>query len=259
MECREWDGMRIRDLQSSPNLQPICRCLQCRVLLEKRATLLSLALLALLVADVLFIGLNLIKIDEDGRLRLMRLLWVGQEWSLPEITQYAKWALLAVALALAYRRWREPIYAVWAAVFATMALDDALSLHELIGRSLSSIASDPLGGRTGYFELIPMAAGAAALLFGLWYAHHREARSSVRRYSRAALVLFALYAVFAVLVDVLKLVASQQSLTDRGSGAYLRILEDGGELLVATMLVALTLWHIHRMSAASTRTSGSAI
>ncbi len=151
------------------------------MLLEKRATLLSLAVLALLTADVLFIGLNLIRIDEDGRLRLMRLLRVGLEWSLPEIMQYAKWALMAVALALAFRRWREPIYGVWALVFTAMAFDDALSLHELIGRSFSSLSSGAFGGRSGYFELVPMAAGAAVLSIGLWYAHHREASPAARR------------------------------------------------------------------------------
>jgi hypothetical protein len=209
-----------------------------------RATLVALFVLALLAADALFIVLNVVAIDDEGQRRLWRLLWVGREWSLPEIMQYAKWALMAVALTLACRWSREPVYGAWGVAFAAMAVDDAFSLHEGIGRSLSALSPGALGGRSGYFELVPMAVGAFALLSALSWAHRRGPTATVRRYSLVTLTLLGIYCVFAVGVDALHSLVGQLPPGDRISNVRLLLLEDGGELLALTILVGHTLRHL---------------
>ncbi len=215
------------------------------VLSERRARLITFVVVALLAADVLFIGLNLAVIDETGTRRLWRPLWVGREWSLPEIMQNAKWVLMALSLTLAYRHWREVIYGVWALAFAAIAMDDSFSLHERTGAILASALRGASAVRPGYFELIPMAVGVAVLLVALWYGHHRPAVDAARSYSRVALLLLGVYGAFAVVVDALHLLVGQLGLTDRTGNLYLLLLEDGGELVAATILVAHTLRHVH--------------
>lgn len=213
----------------------------------ERATLVAPFVLALLAADALFIVLNVVRIDDDGQRRLWRLLWVGREWSLPEIMQYAKWALMAVALALACRRSREPVYGAWGVAFAAMGVDDAFSLHEVIGRSLSALSPGALAGRSGYFELVPMAVGALALLLALWWAHRRGPAATVRRYSLVTLILVGIYGIFAVGVDGFHSLVGHLAPGDRISNVRLLLLEDGGELLALTILVGHTLRHLaHR-------------
>lgn len=83
--------------------------------------------------------------------------------------------------------------------------------------------------------------------------HQRNAAPVVRRFSRLTLVLFGVYGAFAVVLDGFHVLSGQLGIADRSGRTYLLLLEDGGELIVVTMLVGHILWHLHKRIAEPTR------
>ncbi len=226
-----------------------------------RGAWIALGLASLLAADVVFIVINLISVDADGQRNIPSLLYVGAEWSVPEIIQYAKFALLAGILGFGFYLSRQPVYAVWAAAFAAMSVDDALDVHVSIGRILRRVLL-PSERVYGLWELVPMALAVAVVLGALWYVHRRPGvSSSARRYTRRVLPLGILYGVFAVGVDAMHSLYNVLIAGDGLGDTLFQLLEDSGELVTATLILAYTVWHFHlrgdRQSDTRPRTAAS--
>ncbi len=218
--------------------------------MTRRHALVALCLGALFAADVLFILVNVAALDSAGQRQIPSLLHVGAEWSLPESVQYAKWTVLAAILGIAFFRSRQSVYGLWGLAFAAMAVDDSMDLHVRAGARLRRLLSP--GDMPGLWELAPMAVAAGAVFLGLWLLHRsRHLAARARRYSRWALALGLLYGVFGVGVDGLHSLYRRVYTGDTTDATYrlvdtsIELLEDGGELLTATILLAFTLTHFY--------------
>lgn len=147
-----------------------------------------------------------------------------------EIWGYLKQGAICTGAAIIYAQTRERFYAAFALLFACVLADDMLRLHEWLGSMLSRPAL------LGDWGAVP----AAALISGLpllltVYALVRMPAAE-RKPAIALLLCFALLAFFAVPIDLLhELVLGQEA-----SGQTLvTLIEDGGELITMTAIVAL--------------------
>lgn len=195
------------------------------------------AALALVAADVIAISADLLR--HAGRLQDVRFA-VTTEGGYGEWLQYGKAAALALMLAAAHRRARAAL--AWAALFAYLLLDDAFALHERLGSAAASVLPLPAFGamRPEHVgEVLVLGAIGAAFLAVLVPVMWREAAS--RRLTAALVPPFAALVLFGVLGDVV------HSLSRGGRFHYAAgVIEDGGEMIALSLLVAAAYWATHR-------------
>jgi hypothetical protein len=168
-----------------------------------------------------------------------------------EKLQYLKWlAACILLLALALRR-RAAIYLAWAAIFLYFLIDDAMSIHERIGGWLTTeLGLDRLqevyiGWFPGFFlraqdfgELILalLVAAAIAVLLVLSWPPHAAARE--RTVMKRLVAWLGLFAFFAVGVDLLHIMTLDPvTWASTPAGEALAVIEDGGEMISASLLV----------------------
>lgn len=198
-------------------------------------------LLGLLAVDLALIAAHLLALAWPARLPPAR--WsVEADGGVAESFQYLKWALLSLAFAAAAWKQRSVGYLPWALLFAYLLLDDTLQLHERAGGAFAGRVDMPwlhhLRPRD-IGELLATCAVAAVLLPPI-AAAWRFGGAAVRRASLDMLMLLALLAAFGVVLD-----AVHSALLQRPAlAALLGTLEDGGEMLVASLMLAygLALW-----------------
>ncbi len=206
-------------------------------------------LLWLVLVDLTFMLANTVlvfAVRADLIAEVPKLLKVTQDRSLPEGFNYLKWAVISFSLVwLALRdRWLAPL--VWAAVFAIIFLDDSLQIHEWLGHDVSVRASlpsepylsgDDLGELIVFVLLGSLVAGTGLVLL---FRSGAPGRALTLRY----MLVIAALAVFGVGVDAL-----HRSVVDLVANTALEtilpqiagLIEDGGEMLVGSLAVALTL------------------
>jgi hypothetical protein len=212
---------------------------------QLRADHIALAVLAALVAlDLLFIGIHtwrgIVKeggadpgVFADPRFSLLR------DRGYAEIFDYLKFACVAAVLARLWQQHRQPIYLALALVFLAALADDLFQIHELGGRwLLVEVGRDtPLGihvrdvGEIATWALLGAVAVAGLRL--AWLAS-RPADNRVGLLFIGCLVLLAL---FGIGVDLLHALAPSRRL----DGLF-GIVEDGGEMLVLSLAVALAVF-----------------
>jgi hypothetical protein len=199
---------------------------------------------ALVASDLLFAVLNAMTVDASGEVGLPRFLHVSAEWTVPEVIQYAKWMLVAVTVAGIYRVTREKLYGPWALAFGYAGIDDATGLHERIGRVLSEAIARQTGTviPPGYLELAWISAIVLLFLIVLRRATSRaEPTGESVRYTRLAVALSGVYALFAIGLDAVQSVYGAAVPSDRRGETLLGILENSGELVALSLIVALSL------------------
>jgi hypothetical protein len=179
-------------------------------------------------------------------------------WGLPSLVIYAKWLLIAICLTQAWRANGEPVLLSLALIFAFLLLDDSLELHEQFGTLVKDgLGYAPaLGLRADDFGELTIWAiwGSASLaVFALGYWRSSPAG---RRIGQIFILGIAGLATFGIVVDMLNVLAH-----DVGEGLLNQIvrylmtnLEDGGELVVASLLLAFafTTWRQSAALAADT-------
>jgi len=140
-------------------------------------------------------------------------------------------------MALMFRRTRAVVYVGWAIVFAFLLLDDAFQIHERFGKWLSQEYSLPVafGLRPDDIgELLFAAAiGVVTMLLigvGFWWGD-----VDARLVSRDMALLVILLAGLGVGMDLLHVIAYFKAPL---LAQFLLIVEDGGEMLVVSAMVA---------------------
>ena len=189
-------------------------------------------LLLFLLADLFFFGLHFafeLRITTDPVFSLEGDRIAGEFW------QYIKeyWIVVAMTF-LFYRREWQPIYAAWALAFSYILADDSLQLHEKAGAKLAAVLNLP-----GFAHMLPRELGQALfvgfcgvvllLAISLFY---RRANPQARQLTRIVVFGLLLVAVFAVGGDLLHAMTASDALI---------VVEEGGELLVMSVLCALLL------------------
>lgn len=136
-------------------------------------------------------------------------------------------------LVAAYRAFRRPVYAASAAIVGITLIDDAGELHERIGLWVSEALRLPAFGSLAPDDAGELVAGAALAMVLASLFVWGWVRASRTERVLLALILTAL-ATFAMLAFVLD--AIHASMPDETLRRYfLGTVEDGGELLVATL------------------------
>jgi hypothetical protein len=208
----------------------------------------ALLLRLLVAADLVFIGVHVVHVFTPYLRNPLNSL--EQDRGYAEYFQYTKlYWLILLSAALAVRR-RALIYLAWLAVFGYLLVDDAFSVHEQSGAALAnSLELTPaLGLRAADFgELLVMAIAASAMAALLALGYWRSAAAG-----RAPVRLLALLAGFAAAAVPVDMVHSV--FRDAPLGDVLAVIEDGGEMLV----VSLMLWVVAREVAAEPAAATSA-
>ncbi len=212
----------------------------------------SLLLLGLLLAaDLVFISLDLayqLGWSQDPSLSL------SLDGGYAELFQYAKELWVGACLGGLAAKSRQPVYAVLAAFFFYLLLDDALGWHERAGVWVAetlrlgpffSLRAQDIGE-----TLFLGGVGAAALVSGLVSYRRSDLRSRevARRLAGAVGVL----AIFGVGVDLLHQAFREVDIL----GYVLMVAEDGGELLVMSGIAAGVFALVYRTKVYRTDATG---
>ena len=200
---------------------------------------LLISLLFLIAVDIGFVAIysvheiyNLLHKDDATPLDFR---WrIGADHSYAEFFGYAKALAAAALLIWTHRLSGKWIYSVWAGVFASVVLDDALLIHERLGRALAGPSSSDWEWDMGQLAIwvvvgLPLLAITVASLV----------RSSGQERTNGVLLLATLLALgfFVVAIDLAH-VLLRASFT--GASQVFTVIEEGGEQLVLSLAVALT-------------------
>jgi hypothetical protein len=200
--------------------------------ISERSALMLLALL--LFADFAFIVLHYL--DAPHRFLKNALLSINNDRSYPELYQYLKWLWITLILTYLAVVRRSLGYIAWALVFAYFLCDDALSIHERAGQHLSErFEFNPFMGLRSrdLGELTVSVTVAAVLLLPLAGAYWRGSRA-FRNTSQDVLLFIAALVFVGVVADMLH-VALHPGPT---LASLLVVVEDGGEMLIASLILA---------------------
>jgi len=212
-------------------------------------------LAVLLCVDVAFIAMHVAK----PYFEVLRPHYFSLEADrgLSEYYQYLKQAAVVVAMLWCWRRTASPSFFVWSLFFAFMLYDDSHAVHEQIGETLASAwalpASFGLRPRDVGEILFVLAVGVVTLAV-LVVVSVRERGVAIVPTVNVLLLLAAL-AICGVLVDAIHVVAY---FSGSRLAWLLTVIEDGGELMVMSVIVAYAWqlaahglrarWHLPRSS-----------
>jgi hypothetical protein len=164
-----------------------------------------------------------------------RSLLVTTEGGYPEIFNYLQLAVLAWLMLHVFVRTRQAIYAALGVLFLLALGEDALQLHERVGRYAASIdlPAPPSLGAMHFGELLHWLGigtlSVVALVYGLVASSAED-----RKVGAVFVSLIFMLGFFAAVLDATNIV-----LRDRffGAGFVLGIAEDGGEMLTIALAV----------------------
>lgn len=196
----------------------------------------KLVVLLLLAVDVLIFGVHWYAVARGSSTRVF---YLDTELSYGEVVQYFEFAWLVILVgiyALEHRSWQV---AMWLPAFAYFLADDALMIHERLGRRLADayglqetlgpqgleLGQHLVSGLAGILLLIPLVAG------------YVRGRPSSRWIYRGFLVLVGVLLFFGIVVDGLHVLLIENP----RRGDWLGFIEDGGEMLAASAMVAFAL------------------
>lgn len=158
---------------------------------------------------------------------------LSTERGFAEVFQYLKGYWIVILFAwLGFAKTR--LYWGWALLFGYLVIDDAFSLHETGGRMIAAaLAYQPMFGLRaqdlGELTVYALIGGGVCLMTGVAY---RWGNAAFRRASRGLAVLLVLLAMFGAGADMLHSAMGRAS----GAGRLMGILEDGGEMLVMSVI-----------------------
>jgi hypothetical protein len=192
-------------------------------------------LLLLVAADLAFIVLHVLYVETS--LLRGRPFSLEADNGLPEAFQYVKQFWVALCMAAMFRRVRAVVYIGWTLVVTFLLLDDAFQFHEQVGEWLGRQYSLPVAfglrpDDIGELLFAGFIGGITTLLIGFGY---WRGNADARIVSRDMVLLMILLAGLGVGVDILHVITYFKAPL---LAQFLLILEDGGEMLVVSAMVA---------------------
>jgi hypothetical protein len=175
---------------------------------------------------------------------------LGTEGGYPELYQYLKWFWMAALMARQSLNLRSWSYGTWGLLFAYLLFDDALAIHEILGARLAgSLALTPfLGAKPQDLgELIVTAAAGSILLGSILIAYWR-AGAPIRRFSLDMALLLCGLAFFGIAMDLVHSALGENDWVN----LMLVVFEDGGEMLVASVMLWFVFLHSHEKPGTTT-------
>jgi len=162
----------------------------------------------------------------------------------PERYQYAKTFSIVVLLVMVSAKAKVIGYVAWAVLFLYLLLDDALSIHESVGLHVATSLdfSPAFGLRARDFGELVVTAIAAALLLAPLAVLYLRGSVAFRLVSKYLFLLLVALAFFGIFVDMLHVALQQGWKVSFLLGA----LEDGGEMVVMSVMAAYVFLLYHR-------------
>ncbi|MGW8481808.1 hypothetical protein ACWGJP_01620 [Microbacterium sp. NPDC055903] len=181
---------------------------------------------------------------------------LGADRGYGEFLQYAKWlwsALLLAALAVSARM---PVAWAWMAACLYLLFDDAFLLHERAGWAFRDMVPGGPGWAVHTGEILFIGLIGVLIVIGVTLTHRRT-DAALRGISWVMAALMAGIALFGVVIDAI------HHLLFPGPGlrSFFTTIEDGGELLVLSLVVAFLFAAAtggHRPEPVAPRTRGRA-
>ena len=179
---------------------------------------------------------------------------VERDGGFPELYGYVKMLLATLLLLHLYVRRRGVVYLGWFTALLFVLLDDAFQLHEAFGNALlAKYALPTLLGVDGFLYVEAILWGAVGLSLANLIVYRYLRDPATRALSRRMFGLFLLLFLFAGIADAL-----HASVDRFGSGLSYALgitttLEDGGEMLALSLVLAYVFNYYKR----ALRVSGS--
>lgn len=202
----------------------------------------TLFLILLLSTDLAFIVLHTIDFLDPSLNN--PLLSLEKDQGFPEVFQYIKWFWIIVLLVIISMKRRSVNYIAWGLFFTFLLLDDILEIHEEFGILLAEnyTLTLPLGLRLRDIGELIIAGTAGVVLLFIVLLAYRYGSQAFKKMSLDMLLLFLALAFFGVIIDTLHVIAYFK--IGWKVSAVLAVIEDGGEMFVASLL----LWYIYLLS-----------
>jgi hypothetical protein len=155
-----------------------------------------------------------------------------------EAIQYAKALWIALAFLLIALLRRSAGYVPWALLFTYIVLDDVFQLHELLGRDIAIALDYPelLGLRPDDLGELTFYAIALAVILPLLAAAYLWGSREFRTLSVNMAILLVVLGVFGVVFDMAHIMVTGSSVEQLAG-----VLEDGGEMIVMSVIAAFAL------------------
>jgi hypothetical protein len=195
-------------------------------------------LILFILADLSFIILHILHVYTG--LLPDSLYSLSRDRGYAEFFQYTKELWIAVLfLALAIRQ-RKPVYLIFSFLFLYFLIDDSFEFHEQTGSLLAeTLHLEPLFG----LRSVDMGELAVSIFFGgLFFTAigitYALSAPGERKISTQVILLIVIMAIFGVLLDMLEIMTEHPGLSE-----LLKILEEGGEMLVMSVIT----WFVYRL------------
>lgn len=197
-----------------------------------------LFLLMLVLADTVFIGLNVIRsiLNYYGMETFLKsnLFEIGHDHGYAEVYQYVKEFWIVVLMLTIFFKTKERGYIAWSLLFIYLLIDDAACIHERVGTVIAShLDFHPILGLRlqDIGELSVTAISASFLLTLIIYSC--VIGSKIFRYITIDLLIFLMaIGFFGVFIDM----AHMAFRLGREGNFMFRIIEDGGEMLTMSLV-----------------------
>lgn len=187
---------------------------------------------------------------------LVTALSVDTDFGVPEIYGYGKVLAIIVLLLVCGVRSRRPTFPAIASLFVLLLMDDALMIHERVGRYISGAgATEAVLGTLAHNDLGELAVFAlyaavlGAVLFAAWW--RTDLRT--RRFIQGFICVFLVLGFFAGALDMAHQVVIGSS---RFIGKIFALAEDGGEMVGLSMALMVAL-SAYRFAFATTPPDGA--
>lgn len=169
---------------------------------------------------------------------------ITQDGSFSEIFQYIKYGIICICLGRLALRLRSLLYTTWSCLFAYLLIDDWLTLHERGGLILSRVLNIPdtifLRGQD-FGELVITATVSLLIITSILFSHFACKEPQDRSISQALAVLLVLLAICGVGFDMLQVAVSSLFTDSTILSNIFALLEDGGELIIASLIAQFAL------------------
>ena len=171
-----------------------------------------------------------------------------------EVFQYIKeYWIICILILLAFKT-RSLLYAVWSGLFIYLLLDDSLAIHETWGLAMSEFFSFPplFGLKTNDLGEI-----AISLIIGCGFLiliaiTYRLGDSFARRTSKFLIFMLFALGFVGIITDSLHVMVKIELLK-----LFLTIIEDGGEMIVMSIILAFVLLLPERLNLSTEKTDNS--
>jgi hypothetical protein len=203
----------------------------------------SLLLLLLFCADFGFIVVSCI--HKLTPLINDELFSIGRDRGYAEIFQYIKWFWIIVLFSYLTIARRSFSYVAWGVTFLYLLCDDSLGIHEKIGRLISGNLGfePPFGMYPRDIGELAVSALAGITLTPLLIWAYLRGSPAFKNMSQDLLLLILVLAFFGVAVDTVHSIVRGLGLGSKAE-FILGLIEDGGEMLIASLMV----WYVFLLS-----------